>query len=137
MDKPSSEPAFDVVIDPKLKARSVHSNLQQDIIVITVDRVKICLIEKIRLVEDRNKWIAPFGILLTIGVVFPTASFRDWILKKETWEAVFVVAAIASLAWLIVTLVQRPRAVSVDDIINGLKHDGVGSPDAERKDGRK
>ena len=56
-----------------------------------------CLTEALAKVEQRDAWAAPAGILATIVVVFPTATFQDFVISKDTWRAMFIIAAVLSL----------------------------------------
>jgi len=79
--------------------------------------------EALASVEQRNAWAAPAGILATIVGVFPTATFRDFIVSKDTWRAMFIIVALLSSAWLVHCLWAewRTKPQSVDDIINELR----------------
>ena len=79
--------------------------------------------EALASVEQRNAWAAPAGILATIVVIFPTATFRDFVISKDTWRAIFIIAALLSAVWLLRCLWAkwRTKPQSVDDIIQELR----------------
>ena len=76
--------------------------------------------------ERRNAWIAPAGILATLIVVFPTTSFQDFLgLSKEYWIAIFSVAAITTLVWLVVCLLRIQRSLTIEQIVDRLRTDSL------------
>src|ERR1035441_1583318 len=84
-----------------IQITSIDANLKQEIFITTVDKARNCLKEALANVEQRNAWAAPAGILATIVVVFPTATFQDFIISKDTWRAMFIIAAMLSAVWLV------------------------------------
>jgi hypothetical protein len=83
----------------------VYSNLGQEIIITTEDKIRLCLIEHLSRMEKKNAWVAPLGILLTIIIVFPTTTFREFLfLSADTWKAIFVMAGLMAIVWLIRTI---------------------------------
>ena len=62
-----------------IQITSIDANLKQEIFITTVDKARNCLKEALANVEQRNAWAAPAGILATIVVGFPTATFQDFI----------------------------------------------------------
>jgi hypothetical protein len=106
-----------------IQITSIDANLKQEIFITTVDKARNCLKEALANVEQRNAWAAPAGILATIVVVFPTATFQDFIISKDTWRAMFIIAAMLSAVWLVRCLWAKWKTEpqSVDDIIQELR----------------
>jgi hypothetical protein len=121
-----------------LQITSIDANLKQEIFITTVDKARNCLKETLANVEQRNAWAAPAGILATIVVVFPTANFQDFVVSKDTWRAMFLIAALLSAVWLARCLWARWKAgpLSVDDVIQELRQGGstptIASPSPPR-----
>jgi hypothetical protein len=103
----------------------VHLNVKQALIITTEDRVRIHLSSHLSKVEKRKAWIAPLGILLTIITTLITSKFKDAniIFSASTWEAIFVIAGIFSLVWLLYAIRQACKSESIDDLINRLKRE--------------
>jgi hypothetical protein len=114
-----------------LQITSIDANLKQEIFITTVDKARNCLNQALANVGQRNAWAAPAGILATIVAVFPTANFQDFVISRDTWKAMFLIAAMLSAVWLARCLRARwkPGPLSVNDVIRELRQ-GVSVPAA-------
>ncbi len=99
----------------------VHSNLDQEIIQITEDRLRLVLKDHLELFEEKKAWHAPLGVLIAIVAAFVTADFRDAYFKAATWQAVFLITGILSLVWLISAIYRAATSPSIDDIVSKIK----------------
>jgi hypothetical protein len=99
----------------------VHSNLDQEVIQITEDRLRLVLNDHLRRAEDRKSWVAPFGIFLAIITAFVTADFRDFGLKAAVWQAIFILCGVASLIWLLRSSYLGYTSPTVENIISKVK----------------
>src|SRR5271169_2942357 len=108
LDPGGRPPTAPITIDLGLNQliQRVDTNVTQQIIVTTADKAHLCLIQALHRMERRNAWIAPAGILATLIVVFPTTTFQDFIgLSKEYWKAIFSVATVGTMIWLVICLI--------------------------------
>lgn len=110
-----------------------HSNLDQDNVVTTEDKIRICLMTYLKNLQSRDTWMAPLGVALTLVLTFLTTDFKDFYFSADTWQAFFLIAFILSGVWLVVSLVRRPKALGVDDIVMMLKS-GANDGDTEATD---
>jgi hypothetical protein len=99
----------------------VVMNVSQETLVISVDKVRLCLLEHISLLEKRKDWIAPASIVISIIATLATSTFKDAWLDAATWRAVFVVALILSVCWSLKTIYDALKAPTLDDVISKLK----------------
>lgn len=108
----------------KIVAREAqaHYNVGLAYVVTTQDKIQICLMKYLQDMGARDRWQAPFGMILTIGLVFLTADFKQFIFSKETWQAVFIIALLFSAAWLVNSLFHRKKAKTIEEVIDELKH---------------
>jgi hypothetical protein len=109
------------VSSPLVQNTRVHINVTQEVIVVTEDKVRLCLHNHLVRLEARNRWIAPAGILLTIVVAFATTTFRDFVLPASTWQAVFFLFGLFSFGWLIKALLNARGAPTLEDVLGELK----------------
>lgn len=130
-DSGNRPPAAPITIDLGLNQliQRVDTNVTQQIIVTTADKARLCLIQALHRLERRNAWIAPAGILATLIVVFPTTTFQDFLgMSKEYWKAIFSVATVATLIWLVVCLVRIQRSLTIEEIVEHLRTDSLATP---------
>jgi hypothetical protein len=106
-----------------VKGMKVHSTLEQEVLVTTSDKLRLCLIRHQKILAGRLGWIAPLGILLTMIATLVTTDFKDsYGLSKNTWEAIFVLGAVVVGLWL-----ARSLCKILPDIFRGwtIGYDGT------------
>ena len=81
----------------------VHKNLAHEVVVTTVDKLRICLMENRDVVTAKHEWITPGSLLLTCITTIVAADFKKFVFEANVWQAVFVLLGIASLIWLVVS----------------------------------
>jgi hypothetical protein len=104
--------------------RVVHSNLDQEIIQITEDKIRLVLNDHLKKLQDKQRWIAPLGICLTVFITLVTSTFKDTGLKAATWEAIFWLVGMGSLLWFVVTAIGALRSPTIDDVVERIKNKG-------------
>lgn len=102
--------------------RQIHTNLDQEVIQITEDKLRLVLGEHLDHVSDRQSWIAPLGLLIAVVTTLVTSTFKDVGLKSTTWEAIFWLVGIASLVWLLSAAYRAIRAPTLDDVVARVKN---------------
>jgi hypothetical protein len=111
-----------IAINAKVEADNIHQNTNQTLIVITEDKTRLLLHEFSSALQSRSAWLAPAGILVSLFVTDITATFtQKFGLSKDTWIALFYFATFASAVWLLIALRHRPKARSIDDLVNSMK----------------
>jgi hypothetical protein len=104
-----------------------HTSVAQILISTTEDRARLALEREFRKAGDRQAWLAPGGILLTLVITLVTSEqFQDRLgLSKHTWEAIFVVAAVVVGIWLVRAAVRAWTAPTqeemIDNVLDSLK----------------
>ena len=121
----SSEIISSALASQMVQNTSLHLNVGQNTIVITEDKVKLCLLEHLGRLEARREWMTPAGVLLTLVLTFATTSFKDFLLVAATWQAVFVIASALTTGWLLFALRRAWNAPSVDDVVGVMKRASV------------
>ena len=99
----------------------VHSNLDQEVIQVTEDRLWRVLKDHIEDAEQRKAWIAPLGTFIAIFTALVTADFRDFYFQAPTWKAVFLISCVVTLAWLLIAIRKAGAAPTIDDIVEKVK----------------
>ena len=108
-----------------VEVTDIHENTSQEIIRITVDRLKLVLVEHKNGFERRKEWHTPLGLALTVLLVFITSTFKDALgFHADTWAAFFLISLALSLAWLIRAIYIACKCPTMDDIVEKMKKKG-------------
>jgi hypothetical protein len=94
-----------------------HINLSQEVIVITEDRFRLCLQSHADRLTAKERWVAPVSLLIALGIVFPTAEFKQFVLPSATWQAIFVICTAGAAVWSAVSIW---RAIGTDSKLDTL-----------------
>lgn len=104
-----------------VEVTNIHSNLSQEIIKITTDKLKLILKDYLQSMERKKEWIAPLGIVITLVVVLSTTTFKEAYLSADTWKAIFIISLILSSGWLLKSLWYAFKSPSVEQIVERIK----------------
>ena len=107
-------------------------NVGQEIITITKDKIEICLMKHLEKLKKRDAWLAPMGIALTMLVTLLSANFKDFIVSKATWQAIFIIGFFLSVVWLVKTLRFAWTSTTIEDILTEIKAE---SKEVKKKSG--
>lgn len=77
-----------------------HSNLDQEVIAVTEDRLKLCLLENQSALTAKGQWITPLGLLISFLTTLVSADFRNKGFPAATWEAIYIIMSILMTVWL-------------------------------------
>ncbi len=105
-----------------------YVNVEQEVLHVTVDKLRLCLTERIGQLKKSREWIAPLGIVLTLLATLVGSTFRNNILKAGQWEVVFWIAFGAGVLWLAWAGWTGCRnRVTVESIVEELKSGSGGA----------
>ena len=110
-----------------------HINLSQDVIVITEDRFRLCLQSHANRLTAKERWVAPVSLLVALGIVFPTAEFKQFIFPPSTWQAIFAICTVGAALWSVISIW---RAVGTDSKLDTLVDEVKRSSDQLKSTGR-
>jgi len=101
----------------------VHSNVGQEVIEITSDKLRLILNDYINVMTARKEWQTPLALFITFFIVICTADFKlTWGLSKDSWSAIFIMLTGMSFVWFLVSLFKMKKSKSVDDILDAAKN---------------
>jgi hypothetical protein len=101
----------------------VHVNVDQEIIQITEDKLRLILKDHLDSISQSGGWVAPFSVLVSVVTTFCTAKFDTFIgLGPEFWRSFFTLIGIASLVWLFVAYRKGQKALSLNEFVNKVKN---------------
>jgi len=101
--------------------KQANADPGQEGILVTEDRIRLCLGEHLKKLEMRKGWIAPLVVFVILAVVIATAdTFR-----AQVWEIIFLVGFFVSLTWLAVSVLQARHSANIEDVIQELKGNSI------------
>lgn len=103
---------------------SVHTNISQDVIVISEDRLKLKLIGYEQCKKKLDNWVSPLAIFITSIVTLITTDFKKaLLLSGEVWNAIFVILTIVTFVWFLISLshIIGNKKITIDFIIDEIK----------------
>jgi hypothetical protein len=100
----------------------VHSNLDQEIIQITEDKLRLVLNEHLYQIEEKKSWVTPFSILIAVVTTFCTSDFHEAYFKAETWKAFFLLIGIISFVFLFKSGWKAINSPNIDDLVHKVKN---------------
>lgn len=99
----------------------ISLNISQSVVVTTEDKMRLSLESYIKSLSRKTEWVAPFSLLVAIFATLATANFHDFLLEAATWKAMFVMAGLGALAWLIKSLLALRNTITIEELIDELK----------------
>jgi len=111
--------------ETKAPIKSVHSNLDQVLIKITEDKIKLVLNAHINNMERKKEWIAPLSLLIAIVTTFSTSTFKDAVFPASTWQAIFFIVGVISVLWLFKAIWIALKASTINDVVSQIKNQTV------------
>ncbi|MFA6272248.1 MAG: hypothetical protein WC693_04045 [Patescibacteria group bacterium] len=99
----------------------IKSALGETIITTTKDRVENCLLKYLKLLEKKNNWVTPLSIILVVVTTLLTTEFKDYIVPKSTWQAIYIIAAIITLIWLLISLRDSKNGMSLEKLLEEIQ----------------
>jgi len=104
--------------------KSKHfTNVRQEVIHTTADKVRLVMIGYREALRSRDKWIGPLGISFTLWLgLFTTKTFNSLLgMDEYFWQAFFVIAALAMSGWTIQSIWTAAASWKKGDIENVVK----------------
>lgn len=133
-EKPTNEETPDLIaqasaaqIQQLVSVERVTLNVSQRVIVTTEDKLKLCLQNHMSEIDKKRDWIAPFSVLVALLLALISADFRDFIVPKDTWRAIFVITSALTFAWLCLALRKAFSKRTTENLIAEIKADGGGT----------
>ena len=106
---------------PERMVANVHTNVSQELIQVTEDKLKLILVQHSLSLTKRDAWISPLSLFIPTITTLMTARFEDYIVSGDIWQAIFIVSSAISGFWLIKALFSRPKKNTIDEIVDQIK----------------
>ncbi len=119
-------PEILIELDRKVWGSSnVVTNISQEYLITTIDKVKLCLFEHQGDLRVQSGWILPTGIFIPVVATLVAAQFNDFLgLSAAVWNAIYLLAAFISGVWLLIALRKAWRSRkrgSVEVLVDRLR----------------
>ena len=106
----------------------LHSAVSGEILVVTMDKVELCLMKNRDLLTSKHQWLTPVGLFFSfVATLTAVSTFNDLILKADVWHAMFVLLAVGTFVWSLVAVGAALKLWGrggIDDICKDLKARG-------------
>lgn len=114
--------AIDDLVTKKVQVAGVHPNVEQEVILVTEDKVRLCLNENFHRAARSKQWITIASLILTLILTLTTAQFRDFAgLSSLEWRGIAIAALAGAVIWFFASLRWALGAPTLDDIVRELK----------------
>lgn len=95
----------------------VHTNIAQNFVLITEDKLELCLLKHQGTLKAKSDWKTPVALIATLIPVLITADFKKTLgLSAETWTAIFVLSCLFTGIWSLKTIHQAYKLKNAGDI---------------------
>lgn len=131
MSKPRRNNPDRVTINPKSKdlVRGVTYNVANELVVITVDKIDLCLRDHVQTMEQKKAWHVPatLGFSTLASLVTNTFSPRFGV-SGEMWKSLYIVITAIAAGYAVKMWWKSADVKSVSELIHALKASGTGFP---------
>ena len=112
------------------ETNTTHWNLDQDTIITTEDKLRLCLHNAVDRLDAKRKWWTPSALLVTLILALTTTEFKDqFAIPAATWHAFFLLLVVVTVLWTAVAIWKATRVkVSVESIVSCIKQPPTESP---------
>lgn len=110
--------------DRVAKQTTRSSNISQNIIEVSEDKLKLCLIEYEKTHSLRTSWHTPLCLLISLLICIGTTSPKEAIgIPADTWLSFFMMGATLSALWFIRSLrmARMSKKISIENLIANIK----------------
>ncbi|WP_059170228.1 hypothetical protein [Bacillus sp. FJAT-27445] len=108
-----------------IDSSNIHAALGQEILITTEDKLEICLRDHEKILKDKNDWVTPGSLLLSLITSLLTADFKNFIgVKPEIWSALFIIGSFYCFIWLLKSAffaIKFRKSGDIKNIIQKIK----------------
>ena len=122
MAENSTGDALKIPIEVANQDSVVYTNIGQEYIVTTVDKVELCLTRHKNSLEDKRKWLVPLCAFISVMPVIVTSKFvTRFGVEAPVWQGIIYTLAGFLLLWALSWGCTAIRSPNLNDIISELK----------------
>jgi hypothetical protein len=91
---------------------TMHQNVKQELVVTTVDKLTLCLIEHEKTLQSRKEWMAPAGLLVSLVTTLVAADFHAALgIPTDSWRAIYIMGTVVSALATVLLGVRAIRSL--------------------------
>lgn len=125
MNQQTKQPKIDFKELFNESSSQIHTNISQNIVLTTEDKLEICLRKHQDTLKAKSDWKTPLGIFITLVTVLITAEFKTVFgLNSDIWKASCFIACALTAGWSLKTLIKAftlKGEGTIEKIINEIK----------------
>ena len=110
-------------LGPLVVVAAYHRNTDQNVITLTEDKIKLCLIAYQERLHSRESWQTPAAIFLSVALSMSTSTFHQTLnVSPDVLHAFFLIVVLLSFCWLVKEWRGRSKCMNLEDVIAELKN---------------
>lgn len=101
----------------------VHKNVKQEIVMVSIDRLKLTLQEHHNIIKNKNAWTDALAIFIALLLADLASEFHDFLgVEASVWKAIFIISTVVALIYFIRCVYYALKSTSnIDDLIEKIK----------------
>ena len=111
---------------------ALNVNVKQEVVITTVDKLKICLTDHRDALLAGREWVSMLGLSLSLFATLTAATFSDLWMPAEYWGATYLIAGLLSAAYTVVLFVRAIKGAlqgGIDGLIDKISNRSKASSD--------
>ncbi|MDZ7689642.1 MAG: hypothetical protein U5K69_00485 [Balneolaceae bacterium] len=100
----------------------VHVNVEQQLIVITEDKLRNHLNKNIPEITGKTGWIPALTLVIAFLIPLLTSDFNNWVFEPIVWEVLVVIGLILSFCRFLYIIYKNHNSKTVEDLIEIIKN---------------
>lgn len=85
-------------------------NTNSDWVTLTKDKIKIIIHDVEEQFRNKDSWVTPVSLTISLGTTLLTSNFHDFIVSKEMWGLIFGLATIVSIICSVQEIIKSVKA---------------------------
>ena len=111
----------------RVEVGKVHRNVSQEVVVITIDRLRILISDHVKKAERAGEWQAALGVFSSLLAAISTTTFKETLgVPADVWRALFLIATALAGLWLIRGVIRYLKAEKLEDLLCKIKNSDEG-----------
>jgi len=115
----------DKITKELLQKSTTSSNIAQEFITTTRDKLELCLRDYLEMIKNEYSWLTPLGIFISIVTTLLTSDFHDYYLPATIWNTIYILSSMVTFIITIYLFKKRKPIMTIDEMIDHIKKRGL------------